>query len=324
MVHAVNLRVVIHPVQVEIMSKPTPLRYSAVAIAVLIGLSACGEGKDKKTATQVAAKVNGSEISVHQINAILPKLPGVPADAVLDKLIEQQLAYDQAIEKKLDRTPEVMLAIETAKREIIARAYLDQLIATQAKPTDDEVKAYYAANPDLFARRRIYNLQELTLEKRPDDLDALKQAVAGARFMDEIAAWLKARNINFRPGAATTAAEQVPLEILPKIAEIKDGQIALIDAGKNILIVRVVSSQSAPVDEATAKPRIQQFLFNSKAQKFAAEEIKKLRAAAKIERMGEFAGKGDAAPAAATVADKPAEAAKPAANAIEKGVAGLK
>ena len=40
--------------------------------------------------------------------------------------------------------------------------------------------------------------------------------------------------------------------------------------------------------------------------------------------MGEFAGKGDAAPAAAAVTEKPADAAKPAANAIEKGVAGLK
>ena len=82
-----------------------PFKPLAVAISAVLVLSACGERKEeKKPATQVAAKVNGSEISVHQINAVLSRANGITADnaeqakkEILNKLIDQQLAYDQAV-----------------------------------------------------------------------------------------------------------------------------------------------------------------------------------------------------------------------------------
>ena len=38
---------------------------------------------------------------------------------VLDRLVDQELAVEKAIEKKLDRSPEVLLALENARREIL-------------------------------------------------------------------------------------------------------------------------------------------------------------------------------------------------------------
>lgn len=323
-------------------------KFAVLAAAIAVGLGACGDkGDAKKPATQVAAKVNSSEISVHQINAVLAKAQGVPPESaaavrkeILDKLVDQQLAYDQAVEKKLDRNPDVMMAIESAKREIVARAYLEQMVAGSAKASDDEVRKYYAENPNLFANRRIYNIQEITLEANPEILGELKQMVAAGKPMEEIATFLKAKSVKFRGGAATRPAEQLPFDVLPKLAALKDGQALVIEAPQNYLVMRVAASQSQPVDEATAAPRIKQFLQNQAAQKLVKDEMARLKAAAKIEYLGEFAAnaapatpiKPDAAaqaapaPAPATPAaeqPKPAEPAKPAAN-IEKGVAGLK
>ena len=82
---------------------------------------------------------------------------------VLDRLVDQELAVEKAIEKKLDRSPEVLLALENSRREILARAYVEQITAGVPKPTTEEAKKYYAENPALFAERRIYNIQEIVL-----------------------------------------------------------------------------------------------------------------------------------------------------------------
>ena len=309
------------------------------ALVIAAPLTGCNDDKSGGKATQVAAKVNGAEISVHQINAVLSKANGITNEnapqarkEILDRLIDQQIAVEQALAKKLDRNPDVLLNIEAARRDILARAYLEQIAAAQPKAPDDEVAKYYEDHPDLFAKRRVYNLQELAIQKNGTSLDELKTLVAAGKSMEEIAGWLKSKNIPARGNAGARAAEQLPLELLPKLAQMKDGQTALIDGPQQAFIMRVLASQSAPVDEATAKPRIQQFLQNQRNTKAVTEEMKKLKDAAKIELVGDFAKPADApaakaeAPAAAPAA-APAPAAsaeKPAANAIEKGVAGLK
>jgi EpsD family peptidyl-prolyl cis-trans isomerase len=296
----------------------------AAALAVAIPLAGCsGDKADGKPATQVAAKVNGAEIFVYQINSVLAKATGINNEnaprarkEVLDRLVDQQVAVEQAIAKKLDRNPEVMFNIEAARREVLARAYLDQIAAAQPKASDDEIKRYYDENPNLFAKRRVYNIQELAIAKTGEPLDDLKALVDSGKPMEEIAGWLKSKNIPARGSAGARSAEQLPLELLPKLAQMKDGQAVLIDGPQQVFVMRVVASQSAPVDEAAAKPRIQQFLQNQRGSKAVADEIKKLREAAKIELVGDFAKLADA-PA-------PTSAAKPSADIIEKGVTGLK
>lgn len=52
---------------------------TSLVLSTLV-LTACGERPpEKKAATQVVAKVNGGEISVHQINFVLQRTPNVSA-----------------------------------------------------------------------------------------------------------------------------------------------------------------------------------------------------------------------------------------------------
>lgn len=340
------------------------LKLSAILIALPLAIGLYGCNKDEKTpASQVAAKVNSSEISVHQINFLLSRLGPAAAAAtpeqakklrqdVLEKLIEQQLAVDQAVEKKLDRSPEVMEALEAARREVLSRAYLEQVVASQAKVTPDEARAYYRQNPALFAERRLYNIQEIQLATADGLAAKLREQLNAGKSMEDIARWLKAQDIKFGGGSAARAAEQVPLPLLPKLHALKDGQGLVLEDGKAITVMRLVASQSQPVDEATALPRIQQFLGNQRGGEAAAREIKQLRDKATISYLGDFAPvAAAAAPAAAPASPAAAPVAAPAvspaaapttvpatspaaasseksatapANALEKGVAGLK
>lgn len=330
---------------------------TALALALALALTACGGKDDKTPASQVAAKVNSEEISVHQINFMLGRSNAAnvsPEQApklrreILDKLVEQQLAVEQALERKLDRSPDVIMAVDAARREILARAYIEQLAGAVSKPSAEEARTYYKEHPPLFAERRVFNIQEIVLASDPAVTAQLRELVAAGKPMDEIANWLKGKDIKFNGGSATRPAENIPLDLLPKIHALKDGQSVVIESPQSTTVIRVVASQAVPVTEAAAQPRIQQYLANQRGAEAAVNELKQVRAKAKITYVGEFAsaeGAAAAAPQAAAPAApaaamtpaepaKPGEAAMPAAatpetkpavsSTIEKGVAGLK
>lgn len=324
------------------------IRISVLSLAVLAAfgtLQGCGKEEHKKAASQVVAKVNGDEISVHQINFILSKAQGVTAEnaekakrEVLDKLIDQQLALQQAVAAKLDRNPAVMQNIEAARRDILARAYLEQVAAAQAKATPDEARKYYGEHPELFAQRRIYNLQEILV---PASATAEARQLAGQnKSMQDIASALKEANVNVAANAGVRPADQLPMIVATRLQNVKDGQTVVIDGPQGAMIVHVLSSLVQPVSEADALPRIQQFLDNQQKTQAVAKELKDLRAKATVEQLGEFstaalptatqptatetvATQPDVAAPAAT-APTPAPAADDIhAKSVAKGVAGL-
>jgi len=349
-----------HSVQIGLLDIRQPFgKFLAVGVMAL-ALAACGDKAGKKVATQVAAKVGSEEISVHQINFVLSRTNtanATPESAdklrheVLEKLIDQQLAVEQAVEKKLDRSPEVVSQLEAARREVLARAYVQQLAAALPKPSAEETKKYYLDNPALFSERRVYNLQEIVVPATAgaDVLEAAKAQVSAGKSMEELANWLKGRSVRFGGNSATRAAEQIPLELLKTVAALKDGQTTVIANAQGLTILRLASSQSAPVAEAAALPRIEQFLANQRGAETVGKAIKDLRAKTTVTYMGDFApGAVGAAktgqPAAAITAEPAAAAAAPAAepapaiatpaatplvsdkskSVIEKGVAGMK
>ena len=306
----------------------------AVAIA-----GGCGKSEDKAAvATQVAAKVNSDEITVYQVNGILarenvsPEVAGQAKRQILERLIDQQLAKQQAIEKKLDRSPNTLQALEAAKNDILARSYLEQIAAAQSKPTTEEARKYYVEHPELFAQRRLFNLEEIAVQPMAGLGAQLKEQTSRARSLQEISEWLKSRQVKFTENRGVRAAEQIPLELLPKLQAMKSGEIQAIEGGGGLYVVRVVAAVNSPVDEATAIPRIQQFLFNQRSAAAIAAEIKQLRGKAKIEYAGEFAGAAPAAPAAAPAAAtspppakaEPPKADQPPALNLEKGIRGLR
>ena len=292
-------------------------------------LAACGKDDDKKAASQVAATVNSQEITVHQVNNVLARNPSITPEAaprakreIVERLIDQELARQQALEKKLDRSPNVVQAIEAAKTEILARAYLQEVAAAQAKPTPEEVKKYYAEHPELFSQRRLYVLEEFAVPAKEGIAAALRERAAKAKSMQEIGDWLKSREVQFAVNRGGRAAEQIPLEMLPLLQKMKEGEIQAIEAGDRVNVIRVAAVKTVPVDEATAAPRIQQFLFSRRSNEVIAEEMKRLKEHAKIEYVGEFSAATPAAAKPAAAAAAPKEAASPAAS-IEKGVRGL-
>ena len=267
----------------------------ALSIFSALALAACGEGGSEKTASQVAAKVNGQEISIHQVNFVLQRTPGVPPEKaeelkreILNGLVDQELAIQQALEAKLDRDPRIMQTLEAARREILAQAYIERAVAERSKPSAEEVRAYYREHPELFSNRRIYRLQEIGFTAPPQTIAQLREQLTRTKGGDELVAALKARGIKLTGGVSTRPAEKIPLDILPRLMEMKAGQSALFDSGDKASIITVLDSTAQPLTEEAARPIIEQFLGRRQASDLARETLQQLRAKASIEYVGEF------------------------------------
>ena len=326
-------------------------------VAATFLVAGCGDKKTDKPASQTAAKVNKEEITVHQINFVLSQQRGIAPERaasaskqVLERLIDQELALQKAQDQKLDRDPRVVQQLEAARREIIARAYVERIGGGASKPSPSEIKAYYEAHPALFKERKLYSLQELAIEAKPEQIAVLRDKLAASKDLPAFVEFLKTNDYKFAGNQAVRAAEQLPLTTVDKFAAMKEGERSFNPTPQGAQVVILAGTRSQPVDEQRATPAIEQFLLNERKRKIVDDDLKALRAGAKVEYVGEYANGAKATiamPAAAgvpetqAVPDTPAlmpsaapqieiapatleAASAPTANTLEKGIKGFK
>ncbi|HET7198943.1 MAG TPA: peptidyl-prolyl cis-trans isomerase, partial [Burkholderiales bacterium] len=173
------------------------------------------------------------------------------------------------------------------------QAYVDRLAARAAGEVSRErVHAFYAENPALFAERRVYRLRELVVSAPAELLDVLRAEAGRAQSLDEVAAWLRARDARFSSVSLAQAAEELPLAWLPRLARMKPGEIAVFarpgyaGAPGGASVIRLDEAEDAPLAEAQAAPLIERFLAGRRRLDVAAAEVRRLREAARIEYVG--------------------------------------
>jgi EpsD family peptidyl-prolyl cis-trans isomerase len=290
-----------------------------LGLALLVAaalLAACDRNKEG-AATQTAAKVNRDEVTVHQINFVLqqqrnlrPDQTDAASKQILERLIDQQLALQKAEESKIDRDPRVMQQLEAARREIIARAYLEKVGEAAPRPTPEEIKKYYDEKPALFSQRRIYQIQEISIETPQERLPEIRERMAAAKNVNEFVQYLSRAGLRFTGNQAVRAAEQLPLSSLEALSRLQDGQALVVPTATGASVAVLVGSRMQPVSEEQARPAIELFLLNERRRKLVEEEGKAMRVAAKIEYLGKFVG----GPAGAASTPSAALAVAPAAS----------
>lgn len=231
---------------------------------------------------QVLATVGNHEISLLQLDYLLKRI-GIqnPSEAlkteITDKLINRELAYQMALEQKLEQSPDVLLSIEEAKKDILAKAYADQLAQKSAFPAENDLARYYNEHPALFAQRKIYHLVEINISNTEKNYSAVKQYVGSKHTKDEFIQWLRNQNITFNAQNVIRAAEQLPIEVVPKIATSTEGQIQTFESPRGLMVYQMLSAQDASVSYEKAKPIIADYLHKQSSKLTVDTEIAHLR-----------------------------------------------
>lgn len=289
----------------------------------LMSVVACGN-KEKAAAGQSLARVNGKEITVHQINEELARanVPPEQRDAatkqLLEGLIDRQLLEIEATHDKVDRDPAVVQAIERAKSQIVAQAYMQKRLVKVGKPTKEEIAKYYADHPEFFAERKLFELDQLIFSSKDFSSD-LKAAVGPNKTIDDVATWMKEHHIQFVKNQATRSTVDLPLPLTKKLKEMKKGQLFALQEGDKSIFVVIANVKDSPVSMEIAEPQIGQFLFNQRNKEAADAEMARLRASAKIEYLNKKIADAKDAPSTAS----PKKDEKSTDDHVKRGAAGL-
>jgi EpsD family peptidyl-prolyl cis-trans isomerase len=268
---------------------PSPMLTLPALLTLLLTLLLTGCSPAGLDESQVLARVNQDEISVHQFNFALgkqaPKVLG-QADriALLEKLIDRQLAVQQAQILELERHPEVMMRLEEARRDILAAVYAEHLAVGVRAPDNETAARYYADHPGLFAERRIYRLREITLAA---DAPALAETRARLARRDEPAgllAWLEEQPGGFSDQRVIRAAERLPVEIADRLVTVEPGDIIAFERADGLAIYQLESAEKAPVSWQEAAPIIRAHLQKQNQKAALGNELQRLRAQGTIQR----------------------------------------
>lgn len=310
-------------------SRSAPFLFTGTAVAAALAatlLAGCGGGHSTPSgSTQVAAQVNQGEISIHQVNLVLQRQPNLQADQVdaagqvaLDRLVQLELALQKATEAKLDRDPQVVQALDLARREVLARAYIDRLAASVSKPTPQEVEAFYAQRAALFKDRRIYTVQEINVLAPATAVPALQARLQSARTVGAVLAELGSSGLAYSLNSAKRPAEEWPMAQLDQLAAMRDGDVRVLPQPQGLRVVALTHVSSEPRTLDQARAGIERFLLNERRQQKVESELKALRKTADVKYLGKFAQAGGTEPAV-PVAPAPTAGASVSAPAASAG-----
>lgn len=295
------------------------LRLVCLAGGCVAALAACGERQEART-SQVVAQVGAGEISIHQVNLVLQRQADLRPEQVeaasrtaLERLIQLELTVQKAHDAKIDRDPQVVQALDLARREVLARAYIDRLADAAGKPTPQEIADFYSERPALFKTRRLYSVQEIGIAASSDALPTLQARLAAAKSTPALQAELASAGLPYTLSSATRPAEDWPLPVLDKLAGMKEGQVEFIAQPQGLRVLVLAAASPAPRSLEEARPSIEQFLMNERKQQKVDADLKALRSTAEVKYLGKFA---QAAPAGAAPAATPPAAASAPASAV--------
>ena len=190
------------------------------AIALVLGtlaLSACDSGE--APSGQVAATVDGTEITVSQINNEL-RASGVQADQsnaalanqALEAVINRSILAQEARDRGLHQTPAGSLALKRAEEAALVDLLRRDIQAGSPSPSDDEARQFVSSNGAMFSDRFVSVVEQVVVPSLPNGM--LKQLEA-ADTLDEVRTLLNESNVKFQ----TTMGSVDSLQVAPAVAK---------------------------------------------------------------------------------------------------------
>jgi EpsD family peptidyl-prolyl cis-trans isomerase len=227
--------------------------------AVALAVSACnfGGSKPKAPTGQVVATVGGHEITVRQLNAELngaaPVAPAAQKEqkrAALNFMIERTVLADEARKQGIDKDPDFILLSQRAMDTLLAQQLQAKVAAAVPAITLDEATRFETANPNIFAERKIFEVDQIRMNQPSDR--AILAKLQPLKTLDEVVSLLTESKIPFQRGTSTIDAVGQNPKLIDAIVALPPQEVFVFPAGNQIMINQVKSARTEPFTGDTA------------------------------------------------------------------------
>lgn len=284
---------------------------AAALLASATLLAAC----DKEPTGQVAAVVNGEEITLQEINAELAGL-NVPQgvdekrvrQAALQRIIDRRLLAQSAIEEGVDQSPEYLIRRRQLEDSLLVQLLRQRQERAAAVPDQRTIDSYVQANPGIFSGRTVYTLDRIQFPL-PADIGSLR-ALEGNKTMAQIAATLDRLGIRYERGPAQMDSARLGEDRLAQIRRLPPGEPFITPEGGMVTVAVITDTLSQPIGAENARPVALEAIRNENIDKALTARLEQAKRTAQIEYQAGFtpaanptgapAGGAGRAPAAGT------------------------
>lgn len=140
--------------------------------------------------SKVLAEVNGHQITEDTLQRYM-KFRGMPKDAdpqqqrskMIEELINRELLFLDAVDKGVDKSPEVQADLENQKTNVIAGAMLKRATATVSL-SDEQLKQAYDDYIKTIPASEEYKARHILLEEEAQAKSVIEELNKGADFIE--------------------------------------------------------------------------------------------------------------------------------------------
>jgi EpsD family peptidyl-prolyl cis-trans isomerase len=178
--------------------------YVPMALATAAALALAGCSKEAKAPEgQVVATVDGTDVTIHEVNAEIggmgPQAQAAPRKLVeavaLSRVVERKMLAAEARTRKLDQSPQFVLAKARADENLLVQALQADVASKVLQTPREAAQKFISDNAIMFADRRIMTLDQIQFLR---SAKVASLPLKDAKSMQEVERLLLEQNIEYR------------------------------------------------------------------------------------------------------------------------------
>jgi len=259
-----------------------PLMRHGFILPSLLGVGMLLAGCNKSAPSgQVVATVNGKEVTRYELSvepAAVNAPPGTDLDTLLpgllNSVIDRKVAVQEAKKRDFDKRPDYIARIARINETMLAEDLFNDWTREAPAPTEPEIRAFLAANPQAFANHRVYTIDQISVASegaRDDDLKPLMT-------IGDVAGYLRGHSQPFGRSIVTLDSASLNPKFDAALSSQPRGNPLILRNGPVTNIVSVVEVRDEPVEMSVQR----EAAIAALKRKKAAERLVAARKAAQI------------------------------------------